>query len=54
MMQGGYPQLDQEYTVFGEVISGMKVVNKIQMVETDENDRPIEDIRIKSMKIVKK
>ena len=53
MMQGGYPQLDQEYTVFGEVISGMKVVNKIQMVETDENDRPIEDIRIKSMKIVK-
>ena len=54
MMQGGYPQLDQEYTVFGEVISGMKVVNKIQMVETDENDRPIEDIRIKSMKIIKK
>ena len=54
MMQGGYPQLDQEYTVFGEVISGMKVVNKIQMVETDENDRPSEDIRIKSMKIVKK
>ena len=54
MMQGGYPQLDQEYTVFGEVISGMKVVNKIQMVETDENDRPIEDIRIKSMKTVKK
>ena len=53
MMQDGYPQLDQEYTVFGEVISGMKVVNKIQMVETDENDRPIEDIRIKSMKIVK-
>ena len=54
MMQRGYPQLDQEYTVFGEVISGMKVVNKIQMVETDENDRPIEDIRIKSMKIIKK
>ena len=54
MMQGGYPQLDQEYTVFGEVISGMKTVFKIQMTETNAEDRPLKNIKIKSMKIVEK
>ncbi|MCH5318306.1 MAG: peptidylprolyl isomerase [Paramuribaculum sp.] len=50
---GGTPHLDGSYTVFGEVVSGMDVIDKIQKAETDGNDRPTEDIRIISMKIVK-
>lgn len=50
---GGAPHLDGEYTVFGEVLSGMDTVEKIEKAETDGNDRPKEDIRIISMKIVK-
>lgn len=43
---GGTPHLDGMYTVFGEVVSGMDVVDAIQQVATDENDRPLEDVRI--------
>ena len=43
---GGTPHLDGQYTVFGEVVSGLEVVDAIQRVPTDGNDRPLEDVRI--------
>ena len=43
---GGTPHLDGQYTVFGEVVSGLDVVDAIQRVPTDENDRPLTDVRI--------
>ncbi|MCB8965215.1 MAG: peptidylprolyl isomerase [Bacteroidales bacterium] len=44
---GGTPHLDQNYTVFGEVIEGYEVVEKISLVERDANDRPLKDIKMK-------
>lgn len=49
---GGTPHLDGQYTVFGEVLEGMDVVAKIEAVATDRNDRPNEDIKIISAKVI--
>ena len=43
---GGIPHLDGGYTVFGEIVEGLEVVDKIQQTATDKNDRPLEDQRI--------
>lgn len=50
---GGYPSLDMDYTVFGEVLEGLDVVDKITAVDTDKRNRPIKDIKM-TIKIVKK
>lgn len=50
---GGTPHLDGDYTVFGEVVEGMEVVDRIASTKTGAMDRPIEDVRIVSMKILK-
>lgn len=49
---GGTPQLDQNYTVFGEVIKGIEVVDSIAKVPTGKFNRPINDVRILSIRIV--
>ncbi|WP_421878674.1 peptidylprolyl isomerase [Marinoscillum sp.] len=50
---GGTPHLDQNYTVFGEVVSGLAVVDSIAAVETNSLDRPVVDVRILNAKILK-
>lgn len=49
---GGTPHLDGQYTVFGEVVEGMDVVDKVQQAATDPADRPVDDIKIISAKVV--
>jgi cyclophilin family peptidyl-prolyl cis-trans isomerase len=43
---GGYPDLDGQYTIFGECISGFKTIDKIAALKTDENNRPFTDVKI--------
>lgn len=50
----GYPDMAQyRHTVFGQVIDGMDVVDRIAAVETDENDKPLEDVIILSISVEK-
>lgn len=50
---GGNPNLDGQYTVFGQVIEGMEVVDSIASVATDQQDKPLEPITITKIDIVK-
>jgi cyclophilin family peptidyl-prolyl cis-trans isomerase len=44
---GGAPMLDGDYTVFGEVVDGQEVIDKIANIEKDNRDRPLKDIKMK-------
>ena len=50
---GGAPHLDGNYTVFGEVVEGLDIVDKIAAVAKDNLDRPLNDVKIISAKIIK-
>lgn len=50
---GGAPHLDGSYTIFGEVISGLEIADQITEVETDNQWRPVKDIRLKKIRILK-
>jgi cyclophilin family peptidyl-prolyl cis-trans isomerase len=50
---GGTPRLDGTYTVFGEVVEGFDVIDKIAEVQTDSNDKPVNTIKIIKTKIVR-
>ena len=49
---GGMPHLDNNYTVFGEVIEGMDIVEAISNVRTDRRNRPVDDITINKITII--
>ena len=49
---GGTPHLDYSYTVFGEVVEGLDILDKIAAVQTDSHDRPVKDIKF-TMEIIK-
>lgn len=52
---GGTPHLDQNYTVFGEVMRGLDVIDCIAAVETrKKDDRPVKDVRILKVKLIKR
>lgn len=49
---GGYPELDGKYTIFGECIAGLDIIDRISELKTDGNDRPLTDVKI-SIRILK-
>ena len=48
---GGTPRLDGTYTVFGEVVEGLEIIDKIAAVQTDSKDKPLNDVKILKIKI---
>jgi len=51
---GGVPHLDGSVTIFGEVTEGLDIVEKMSLVETDKNDRPLKDVMVISTKVFQK
>jgi cyclophilin family peptidyl-prolyl cis-trans isomerase len=51
---GGTPHLDYEYTVFGQVTEGLEIIDKIAAYSTDSFDRPLKDVKIISIEVIKK
>ncbi len=51
---GGVPHLDGSVTIFGEVVDGFDIVEKMSLVKTDKNDRPVKDVMIRSTKVFQK
>jgi peptidyl-prolyl cis-trans isomerase B (cyclophilin B) len=51
--QGGSPWLDKNYTVFGEVVEGLDIIDKIAAVQTAPGDRPVENVYILKVSVVK-
>lgn len=50
---GGTPHLDQNYTVFGEVTKGLEVIDSIAAVQTNLLNRPVSDVRIRTVRVLK-
>ena len=44
---GGTPSLDRDYTVFGRVIKGLDIIDKIAATQTSAGDRPVKDVKMK-------
>lgn len=51
---GGVPHLDGSVTIFGEVVDGLEVVEKISKMKTDKHDRPVKDVMIKGTRVFQK
>ena len=52
--RGGYPLLDGDYTIFGEVVDGMGVVESINKVPVDAQEHPLKEVVLKRIRIVKR
>lgn len=51
---GGVPHLDGSVTIFGEVVEGLDIVERLSLVDTDKYDRPLKDVWVKSTKVFQK